>query len=128
MPLPLSRPVCGDGGLAEGIGSFGDPGELVFGPLDPALMVVVGGGVGGKSNRVQKAPQPRKMASRHPPPLCTVTKHSKTNNLYKLVFVEASLCSKHFHASATYSHPDPTEEVLFSQPLTQQDRAQEREV
>lgn len=122
MSLPLSRPLCGDGGLAEGVGSFGGPGELVFGPLDPALMVGVGGGVGGKRNRVQEAPHLRKMAAGHPPPLCTVTKHSKTNDLYKLLFVEASLCSKHFHASATFSHPDPTEEGLFSQPHTQQNR------
>lgn len=66
MSLPLSRPLCGDGGLAEGVGSFGDPGELVFGPLDPALMVGVGGGVGGKRNRVLEAPHPRKMAAGHP--------------------------------------------------------------
>ena len=70
---------------------------------------------------MQEAPHPRKMAG-HPPPLCTVTKHSKTNDLYKLLFVEASLCSKHFHASAAYSHLDPTEEGLVSQPHTHQDR------
>ena len=49
------------GGPLEALGVLG---SWVFGPLAPALMGVMAGGVGGEGDRVWQAPHPRKDASR----------------------------------------------------------------
>lgn len=120
VSLPSSRPLFWEGGLAEeGRVLWGSPGVLrswVFGLLDLVLTGVVAGGKSEK-DRVWKTPRPERIqflrlglnSPLHPHPLfcpslslsktnyTVITKHSKTNNLCALLFLEGFLCFAHCH-------------------------------